>query len=55
MAGVHADLHQLAVNIQNKQLKNMVYYVAYTWESNALDDADLVAVVDMTLCLDKAI
>jgi hypothetical protein len=55
VADAHADLHQLAVNTQNKQLKNMAHYVAYTWELNALDDADLVVVVDTTLCLDKAI
>ena len=55
MADVRADLPQRAVNTQNKQLKNMVYCVAYTWELNALDDADQGADVDTTLCLDKVI
>ena len=29
---LRADLFQLAVNIQNKQLKNMDYFVELLWE-----------------------
>ena len=35
-----ADLYQLAANILNKQLKNMVLFVGVGWGLNAYIDAD---------------
>lgn len=47
-----ADLRQLAVNIPNKQLKNMVYVVGCGWESKEYLGADPGADVATTLFLD---